>query len=130
MVAISEMIHGLPHPTLSGGVFFLNHDTSEDNGITNLYQACGFDPNSDELARRFDLPMIEYLPCNLDPLCCGNILTEKLQPVKPFIPKRRCSITTLAEFTMQSERERMRLPLSIRKIPNHKLPATDLDWIG
>jgi len=130
MNELDEMVHGLPRPTVSGYVDYVVHNTSEDNQVLEFYKACGFDPNSDELARQFNLPVIQYLPCKSYPPRCRSILIGKLQPAKPFIPRRRHSISNLAEFTIQSGRKRRRLPISIRKIPNHELPTTDLDWMG
>ena len=130
MTELDEMVHGLPRLTVSGSIQYLVHHTSEDNRILEFYKACGFDPNSDELARQFNLPGIECLCCGSYLLCCRSILTGKLQLVKPFIPRRRHSITTLTEFRMQEARKMRQLPISIHKIPNSNLPITDPDWMG
>ena len=52
-----------PIQRFSEEIRYLVHGTSEDDRIIDFYQVCGFDPNSDELARQFNLPPIEYLPC-------------------------------------------------------------------
>jgi len=77
MTELDEMVHGLPRPTVWGGREYLVHNTSEDNQILEFYKACGFEPDSDVLARQFNLPMIEYLHYR------RSILTEKLQQRNP-----------------------------------------------
>jgi len=130
MTEIEERTCGLPHPTVSGYAGLLGHDPSEDNQILEFYQACGFDPNSDELAHHFNLPLIEVLPCKPYPLHCVNVLTRMIHPANPVIPRRRHSISNIAEFTMQVHRQLDDLPISIRKITNDKLSTADIDWMG
>jgi len=130
MTVIEELDHGLPHPAVLEKNYHLVYDTSEDDRILNSYQARGIDPNSVELARRFNLPLIEYLPCKYYFLCRVNTLTRIIQAVKPFVPRRRHSISNLAEFTMQEQRRREWAPISIRKITNSKFPTMDLDCMG
>jgi len=75
MTAIEEMVHGLPRPTVSKTVNYLDHNSSADDRIIEFYRACGFDPNSDNLARLFNLPLIEDLPCKPYLPRSMNILT-------------------------------------------------------
>ena len=63
MTEREEMVFGLHRPTIRGYIHYIAHYTSEDNLIAKLYQTCGMDSDSDELASQFKLPLVEYLPC-------------------------------------------------------------------
>jgi len=131
LTEIEEMKCSLPHPIVFVYRGYLVHDTSEDHRITQLYRACGFDPNSSGLARHFKLPLIDDLLCKHRPLECLWNLNKilGLQVRSPIT--RRHSISTLAEFTMKQTRgERQGRPISIHATTNHGLNRSVRDWMG
>jgi len=130
MTEIAEIVHGLPYLTVRGEVHHLGHDNTEDNRIVEFYRACGFDPNPDKQARRFSLLPIEVLPRKSYPLRYMNGLMRNPCPAKSAIPRRRHSISNLAEFTMQVYRRWRGVPIPTGNSPNKILSVTEMDWMG